>query len=190
MAGYPKPLMSNSEISQAIRMRKKKIMTSEPEMTDTAPTPDLDATKVYDMDQDGRVEQWVGDPGMKSNSDEANLNLSDPEPMSKEPMRSEVMPKDHGGMGYGGEVMEHSDPMMPSKDMETELGGTNASRGEMAMRIGEGFQAGSKHMSSGEMPSEMASEMIGGTSDAEAEMKRRTLGRKMRLAAYLDSLGM
>jgi hypothetical protein len=190
MAAYPKPLMSNSEISNAIRMRKKKIMTSEPEMTDTAPTPDLDANKISDIEQDSRVENWVGDPGMKSNSDEANMDLPAPESMSKEPMKSKVMPEDHGRMAYGGEVMEHSDPTMPSMEMETEVAGSPQNSSEMARRIGEGFQAGSKHMSGGMAPSESASEMIGGTGDAEGEMKRRTTARLMRLAGHLDSLGM
>jgi hypothetical protein len=31
---------------------------------------------------------------------------------------------------------------------------------------------------------------VGGVSDSEGEMNRRTMARKMRLAAYLDSLGM
>lgn len=186
MAGFMKPIMSNSEISRAIREKKKKIMTSKPEFTDTAPTPDLDATKAYDIDQDSRVEDWVGDPEMKSNSDEAMLDLKDPEPMSKEPMKSEVMPKDHGRMAYGGEVMEHSDPMMPSKEMEEELGGTLGSRGEMDQRIGDTFQVGSKTMGSMSMDKV---EDIGGVSDTDGEMKRRIMNRKMRLSGYLDSLG-
>ena len=190
MAGYPKPIMSNSEISRAIRENKKKVMTAMPDLTDTAPTPDMDANKISDIEQDGRVEQWVGDPGMKSNSDEANLDLKDPEPMSTEPMRSKEMPADHGRMAYGGEVEPNADPVMPSKEMATELGGTSASRGEMAQRIGDTFQVGSKHAAGTEMPSEMAQEQIGGTGDAEGEMKRRTSARLMRLAGYLDSLGM
>ena len=45
-----------SMISKHIREKKKKMMTSEPDMIDTSPTPDLDAQAVYDLEQQGRIE--------------------------------------------------------------------------------------------------------------------------------------
>lgn len=169
MAAPIRPIMSASEISKAIREKKKKMLMSAPDLAGTSPTPDFNAQDVMDLEQDSRVEDAVGSE-KKINADETMLNdNSRPEAMSKEPMSSPMNPKDHGRMAYGGEVMAHADPMAPSKMMAEELGGTNSSRSEMGQRIGEGFQTGE---------------------GIESEMKRRTMGRKMRLAGYLDSLGM
>lgn len=45
-----------SEISKHIREMKKKMLTQEPEMVGTSPTPDLDAQEIYDLEQKGRIE--------------------------------------------------------------------------------------------------------------------------------------
>lgn len=64
--------LSNSKISKAIREKKKKLVTSEPELVGTSPVPDLNAQDVYDMEQDARVEETLNSPP-KSNADMANM---------------------------------------------------------------------------------------------------------------------
>ena len=65
--------MNASAISKAIREKKKKLMTSEPEMIDTSPTPDLNAQDVYDLEQKGRIEGTLMSP-KKINADLTNIN--------------------------------------------------------------------------------------------------------------------
>jgi hypothetical protein len=174
-------LMSPSALSKSIREKKKKMMRSEPEMIGTSPTPDMDAQDIWDAEKAGQIEDTVDSP-KKINADEAMLDDTyEQKPMSHEPMESHVNPKDHGRMAYGGEVEPHSDPMMPSEMDAEEVAGDRGTESEMGRRIGEGFQAGG-------MSSHGSEEAIGGVSDTESEMKRRTMARKMRLSAYLDSL--
>jgi hypothetical protein len=181
-----RPLMSNSELSRSIREKKKKMKEASPDFIDTSPTPDMNAQDIYEIDKDAQVEDDLDSPE-RINADETALNEPAPaQTMSKENMKSDVQPSDHGKMAYGGEVTEHSDPSMPSMEMQEELGGTSSSRGEMAQRIGDSFEAGSKTMGSESMDKV---EDIGGVSDTDGEMKRRIMNRKMRLAGYLDSLG-
>lgn len=63
--------ISSSRISEAIRKKKKKMITSEPDMIDTSPTPDLNAQDVYDLEQHGRVE------GTLMSEDKINADISD-----------------------------------------------------------------------------------------------------------------
>lgn len=52
--------LSNSMISEMIRKKKKKMMTSEPDIVDTSP--DMNAQDVYDMEQAGRIEDTLMSP--------------------------------------------------------------------------------------------------------------------------------
>jgi hypothetical protein len=62
-------------ISKSIREKKKKMISSEPEMIGTSPTPDMNAQDVYDIEQAGRIEETLMSPH-KSNSDVTNADLS------------------------------------------------------------------------------------------------------------------
>lgn len=63
--------LSPSQISKSIREKKKKLMTSEPDLIDTSPTPDLNAQDVYDLEQQGRIEGTLMTPE-KINADVTN----------------------------------------------------------------------------------------------------------------------
>lgn len=65
--------LSASSISKSIREKKKKMITSEPEMVGTSPTPDLNAQDVYDLEQHGRVEGTLMSPE-KINADITNID--------------------------------------------------------------------------------------------------------------------
>lgn len=65
--------LSNSMISKSIREKKKKMMTSAPDLIDTSPTPDLNAQDVYDMEQKGRIEGTLMSPE-KINADLTNID--------------------------------------------------------------------------------------------------------------------
>lgn len=65
--------LSAGRISEHIRNKKKKMMTSEPDFIDTSPTPDLNAQDVYDLEQQGRVEGTLMSP-KKINADLTNLD--------------------------------------------------------------------------------------------------------------------
>lgn len=65
--------LSNEAISKAIRAKKKKMATSEPEMVGTSPGPDMNAQDVYDIEQDARVESTLMSP-KKINADETMMN--------------------------------------------------------------------------------------------------------------------
>lgn len=67
--------LSNSEISKAIREKKKKMAETAPEMVGTSPTPDMNAQDIYDTEQDARVESTLMSP-KKINADETMLNES------------------------------------------------------------------------------------------------------------------
>lgn len=175
-------------LSKSIRAKKKKAMNADPELVHTDAKPDLNPMDMYNVDQKAQIEETVGSPKKIDAEDKQYDDEAQQDSMSHEPMQSKEMPKDHGRMAYGGEVEEHSDPSMPSMDMEREVAGSSGTRSEMDQRIGDKFQAGSKHMNGDSMPSLGESEEIGGTMDAENEMKRRTMARKMRLASYMDSL--
>lgn len=181
-------MFSASELSAQIRARKKKIKEAPVGIVDTSPVPDMNAQDAWDLEKKGQYEDTIDSPP-KINADETAMD--EPyvqEPMSKENMKSHVQPKEHGKMAYGGMRDAHMDPMMPSKEMAEEVAGSSMTRSEMARRTGEGFSSGSKHMPSMEMPSYAAESEIGGVSDVEGEMKRRTMMRKQRLSSYLDSM--
>jgi len=65
--------ISNSMISKHIREKKKKMMTSEPDLIDTSPTPDLNAQDIYDIEQHGRVEGTLMSED-KINADITNID--------------------------------------------------------------------------------------------------------------------
>lgn len=68
------PLTINHEmLSRAIREKKKKLMTSEPEMVGTSPGPDMNAQDIYDVEQAGRVEGTLESPE-KINADLTNID--------------------------------------------------------------------------------------------------------------------
>ena len=67
--------LSNSAISKSIREKKKKMMTSTPDLIDTSPTPDLNAQDIYDIEQHARVEETLMSP-KKINADETMMNES------------------------------------------------------------------------------------------------------------------
>lgn len=54
--------LNASAISKSIREKKKKMLTSAPEMVGTAPQPDLNAQDVYDLEQQGRIESTLNSP--------------------------------------------------------------------------------------------------------------------------------
>lgn len=60
--------LSNSEISKAIREKKKKMATSEPGLIGTSPTPDMNAQDIYDTEQHARIESTLMSP-KKINAD-------------------------------------------------------------------------------------------------------------------------
>lgn len=68
-------MMSASQISAAIRMKKKKMMEASPEIADTSPVPDLNAQDVYDLQNKGRIEDTLNSP-KKINADETMMNES------------------------------------------------------------------------------------------------------------------
>lgn len=68
-------MLSASQLSAAIRMKKKKIANSEPEIIDTSPVPDMNAQDVYDKMQAGRIEDTLDSP-KKINADETMMNES------------------------------------------------------------------------------------------------------------------
>lgn len=65
--------MNHSMISKAIREKKKRMMTSEPDFIDTSPTPDMNAQDIYDIEQAGRVEGTLMSPE-KINADLTNID--------------------------------------------------------------------------------------------------------------------
>ena len=67
--------LSNAQISKSIREKKKKMRTSEPDIIDTSPTPDMNAQDVHDMEQHGRIEETLMSP-KKINADETMMNES------------------------------------------------------------------------------------------------------------------
>ena len=62
-----------SMISKHIRDKKKKMITSEPDLIDTSPTPDMNAQDVYDLEQKGRIEGTLMSPE-KVNADLTNID--------------------------------------------------------------------------------------------------------------------
>jgi hypothetical protein len=67
--------LSAESISKSIREKKKRLLTSEPSLIDTSPTPDMDAQDVYDLEQDGRIESTLDSP-KKINATDTMLNQS------------------------------------------------------------------------------------------------------------------
>jgi hypothetical protein len=64
-------MLSASQISKAIRMKKKALMSKEPEIVDTSPVPDMNAQDVWNMEKDGYVEDKLGSPKKISASESA-----------------------------------------------------------------------------------------------------------------------
>lgn len=68
-------LMDAKKLSEVIRMKKKKMREADPELIDTSPTPDMNAQDVYDLEQQGRIEETLMTPH-KINSDDSNMDMS------------------------------------------------------------------------------------------------------------------
>lgn len=65
-------LMDAKKISEVIRMKKKKMLEADPEIIGTSPTPDMNAQDVYDLEQQGRIEETLMTPP-KINADDTNM---------------------------------------------------------------------------------------------------------------------
>jgi len=61
------------KISKSIRDKKKKMMTSEPEMVGTSPVPDMNAQDIWDTEKKAYIEDKVKAPE-KINADETNMD--------------------------------------------------------------------------------------------------------------------
>jgi hypothetical protein len=170
-------MMDAKSLSAAIRAKKKKLMNSDPELVDNDSKPNLNPMDMMNVDQKAQIEGTVDSPD-KINADDTAMN--EPyvqKPMSKEPMQSHVNPSNHHKMAYGGEVMEHADPFMPSPEMEREyVAGSPESNQEMSRRFSNGPSVG---VGEGQGPELGDGEM--------SEEARRIKARKMRLSGYLDS---
>jgi hypothetical protein len=65
--------INHSMLSKAIREKKKRMLTEEPEMVGTNPGPDMNAQDIYDVEQAGRVEGTLMSPE-KINADLTNID--------------------------------------------------------------------------------------------------------------------
>jgi hypothetical protein len=65
--------LSASELSSAIRAKKKKLAESPPELAGTSPTPDMNAQDVYDVTQKARIEDQLDSPA-QINADKTMLD--------------------------------------------------------------------------------------------------------------------
>lgn len=81
-------MMSASQLSAAIRAKKKAIANAEPEIVDTSPVPDMNAQDVWNKEKDGYVEETLDSP-RRINSDETMMN--EPGEESLERMREARM---------------------------------------------------------------------------------------------------
>lgn len=68
-------VMDAKKFSKIIRDKKKKLAMSQPEIVDTSPGPDMNAQDVYDMEEQGRIEETLHTPH-KINADEADMDDS------------------------------------------------------------------------------------------------------------------
>lgn len=66
-------LMDAAKLSEVIRMKKKKMLESDPDIIGTSPTPDMNAQDVYDMEQKGRIESTLDSPH-KINADDTMMD--------------------------------------------------------------------------------------------------------------------
>lgn len=66
-------LMEPKSISKMIRMKKKKLAESDPELVDTDARPDMSPMDMYDMEQKARIEATLDTPP-KINAEKANLD--------------------------------------------------------------------------------------------------------------------
>lgn len=68
-------MLDNKQLSEAIRMKRKKLLESEPEMVGTEPGPDMNAQDIYDVTQKGRIEDTLKSPH-KINAKDTNMDMS------------------------------------------------------------------------------------------------------------------
>lgn len=61
--------MDAVKLSASIRAKKKKLIDSDPEMVGTMPGPDINPNKIYDMEQQARIESTLMTPA-KINADD------------------------------------------------------------------------------------------------------------------------
>lgn len=65
--------MDNRKLSELIRMKKKKMMMEDPEVTQRSPIPEMNAQDVWDTEKKAYVETMIDSPE-KINADETSLN--------------------------------------------------------------------------------------------------------------------
>lgn len=167
-------------LSKMIRMKKKKAMNAEPDLVHSDAKVDMNPMDLYNVDQQAQMKETVGSPEQSDARDKQYNNEAQQEAMSKEPMASKNMPKDHGRLAYGGVVQPGSEreAMDMGPEMERKyVAGSPESNQEMARRFSNKPSIG---VGEGNGP------MLG---DGEmSEEERRIKMRKMRLDSYLNGL--
>lgn len=66
-------VMEPKVFSRMIREKKKKLAESDPTIMDSSPVPDMDAQDVYDMEEQGRIEETLNTPH-KINADQTDMD--------------------------------------------------------------------------------------------------------------------
>lgn len=69
-------LMDARQLSEAIRAKKKQMLTASPEIVGTSPTPDMNAQDVYDLEMNSRAETTMETPE-RINADDTVMNDTD-----------------------------------------------------------------------------------------------------------------
>jgi hypothetical protein len=82
-------MMSASEISKAIREKKKKLLEGEPEMIGTSPVPDMNAQDIWDDEKRGYIEDMTDSPH----------KIDARETMANAPSDHEIKMENHARMG-------------------------------------------------------------------------------------------
>lgn len=69
-------LMDAAKISEIIRMKKKKMMSAEPELVDNGLQPDMNPNEMYDNQADARIQSTINAP-KKINAETKMLDEDD-----------------------------------------------------------------------------------------------------------------
>lgn len=129
-------VMSHKAISESIRKKKKKLMTSEPDIIDTSPTPDLNAQDVMELEQAGRIE------GTLMSEDKINADLTN---IDEEEQYDGVgvSPKQKMRMGRLRKYLDGMDlshgPRMERRGMPGKMAGDMGMAPQSRKRIGGGY---------------------------------------------------
>lgn len=166
------------ELSKAIRAKKKKAMKAEPELVHSDAIPDKNPIDLYNVDQAAQMKETIDSP-KQIDADETAMNEPyEQKPMSKEPMSSKVMPRDHAKMAYGGMPVPNGDAMTDVMDLERKyVGGSPESNQEEARMFSNKPSVGTGEGQSGVLGAGL-----------EGEENKRIKMRKMRLSSYMDKL--